>query len=144
MGEWSEYFEDFPEENPANWHNPEDDAEKRMGKYSEFFPNWREGQLTKAERAEVQIKIDAINAKAKKEEEDRANYIKELKSNPLFLTDVCPQCHLKELNIYKISDESYFGECQHCGVSADGVNDKVILDSISDTIWKQNTWSSPL
>ena len=37
MGEWSEYFEDFPEENPANWHNPEDDAEKRMGKYSEFF-----------------------------------------------------------------------------------------------------------
>ncbi|SDX57436.1 hypothetical protein SAMN05421644_1075 [Allochromatium warmingii] len=21
MGEWSEYFEDFPEENPANWAN---------------------------------------------------------------------------------------------------------------------------
>jgi hypothetical protein len=21
MGEWSEYFEDFPEENPANWFN---------------------------------------------------------------------------------------------------------------------------
>ena len=21
MGEWSEYFEDFPEENPANWVN---------------------------------------------------------------------------------------------------------------------------
>lgn len=21
MGEWSEYFEDFPEENPANWIN---------------------------------------------------------------------------------------------------------------------------
>lgn len=23
MGEWSEYFEDFPEENPANWVNGE-------------------------------------------------------------------------------------------------------------------------
>ncbi|MFM5581811.1 hypothetical protein ACET8Y_03620 [Aeromonas veronii] len=23
MGEWSEYFEDFPEENPANWINGE-------------------------------------------------------------------------------------------------------------------------
>lgn len=21
MGEWSEYFEDFPDENPANWPN---------------------------------------------------------------------------------------------------------------------------
>ena len=22
MGEWSEYFEDFPEENPSNWIKP--------------------------------------------------------------------------------------------------------------------------
>ncbi|HFF6214303.1 hypothetical protein WG628_03600 [Stenotrophomonas maltophilia] len=27
MGEWSEYFEDFPEENPANWINGRFDPE---------------------------------------------------------------------------------------------------------------------
>ena len=101
MGEWSEYFEDFPEENPANWHSPEDDAEKRMGKYSEFFPNWREGQLTKAERAEVKAKIDLRNAAAVKEAKDRADFIREAKTYPLLLTEECPQCYSKEMNIYK-------------------------------------------
>ena len=36
MGEWSEYFEDFPEENPANWINgrydPQAAAEARRKK----------------------------------------------------------------------------------------------------------------
>lgn len=27
MGEWSDYFEDFPEENPANWVNGRFDPE---------------------------------------------------------------------------------------------------------------------
>lgn len=27
MGEWSDYFEDFPEENPANWLNGRFDPE---------------------------------------------------------------------------------------------------------------------
>jgi hypothetical protein len=33
MGEWSEYFEDFPEENPANWidgnFDPQEAARRR-------------------------------------------------------------------------------------------------------------------
>jgi len=33
MGEWSEHFEDYPEENPANWvngqYNPTDAARQR-------------------------------------------------------------------------------------------------------------------
>lgn len=29
MGEWSEYFEDFPEENPANWVNGRFDPQLR-------------------------------------------------------------------------------------------------------------------
>ncbi len=36
MGEWSEYFEDYPEENPANWiggrFNPEAAAKERARK----------------------------------------------------------------------------------------------------------------
>ena len=29
MGEWSEYFEDFPEENPANWISGRFDPQKQ-------------------------------------------------------------------------------------------------------------------
>ena len=137
MGEWSEYFEDFPEENPANWHSPEDDAEKRMGKYSEFFPNWREGQLTKAERAEVKAKIDLINAAAVKEAKDRADFIREAKTYPLMLTEECPQCYSKEMNIYKISDSGYFCHCQYCDVSASTRDYKQFLESLGEAIWKQ-------
>ena len=137
MGEWSEYFEDFPEENPANWHSPEDDAEKRMGKYSEFFPNWREGQLTKAERAEVKAKIDLLNAAAVKEAKDRADFIREAKTYPLLLTEECPQCYSKEMNIYKISNSGYFCHCQYCDVSASTRDYKQFLESLGESIWKQ-------
>ena len=137
MGEWSEYFEDFPEENPANWHSPEDGAEKRMGKYSEFFPNWREGQLTKAERAEVKAKIDLINAAAVKEAKDRADFIREAKTYPLMLTEECPQCYSKEMNIYKISNSGYFCHCQYCDVSASTRDYKQFLESLGESIWKQ-------
>ena len=89
MGEWSEYFEDFPEENPANWQS---NNEPDLGQKSKHFPQWHESQLTKAERAEV-------NATAEKEAEDKADYIEKAKANPLLLTDICPQCHLKEMNI---------------------------------------------
>lgn len=134
MGEWSEYFEDFPEENPANQKNRDSPD---LGKMSEFFPQWHESQLTKAERAEVKAKIDLLNAAAAKEAEDRANFIKEAKTSPLFLTDTCPQCYLKEMNIYKINDNFYFSECQECGVSGSGTNHKTILEDIGDAIWKQ-------
>lgn len=137
MGEWSEYFEDFPEENPANWHSPEDDAEKRMGKYSEFFPNWREGQLTKAERAEVEAKIDLLNAAAVKEAKDKADFIREAKTYPLLLTEECPQCYSKEMNIYKINDSGYFCHCQYCDVSASTRDYKQFLESLGEAIWKQ-------
>lgn len=44
MGEWSEYFEDFPEENPANWIDGRFDpaAAKRLGKPIE---NWLGSRL---------------------------------------------------------------------------------------------------
>lgn len=136
MGEYSEYFADFPEENPANWQS---NNEPDLGQKSKHFSQWHESQLTKAERAEVDAKIDLLNATAAKEAEDKANYIKKAKTNPLLLTDICPQCHLKEMNIYKINDNSYFCECQDCGVSASGIDYEVILGCIADTIWNQDT-----
>ena len=36
MGEWSEYFEDFPEENPANWVNGKFDPQQAQQLLSQF------------------------------------------------------------------------------------------------------------
>lgn len=48
MGEWSEYFEDFPEENPGNYVN------------GRFDPQGAEAlRAAKAKLAEDQAKLDA-------------------------------------------------------------------------------------
>ncbi|HEY6626314.1 MAG TPA: hypothetical protein VIZ21_05115 [Ignavibacteriaceae bacterium] len=134
MGEWSEYFEDFPEENPANQPNRELD----LGPRSKYFPNWHESQLTKAELAEIAKKIEAENAELERQAEEKARYIQEIKSHPVFLIDVCPLCNLKKLNIYQISDNNYFGECQECGASDTDTKPKKILQKIEDLIWNQS------
>lgn len=35
MGDWSEYFEDFPEENPANWIDGRFDPERAKRHYQQ-------------------------------------------------------------------------------------------------------------
>ena len=135
MGEWSEYFEDFPEENPANYPNRGPD----LGPRSKYFPDWHESQLTKAELAEIAKKIEAENAELERQAEEKARYIQEAKSHPLFLVDVCPICNLKTMNIYQISDNHYFGECQEFGTSATGTKPEKILEKIEDLVWSQDT-----
>ncbi|MFV5463389.1 hypothetical protein [Acinetobacter towneri] len=134
MGEWSEYFEDFPEENPANYPNRDPD----LGPRSKYFPNWHESQLTKAELAEVANKIEAKNAELERQAEEKAKYIQEAKSHPLFLVDICPICNLKTMNIHQISDDHYFGECQECGISDTDTKPEKILEKIEDLVWKQS------
>lgn len=134
MGEWSEYFEDFPEENPANQPNRELD----LGPRSKYFPNWHESQLTKAELAEIAKKIEAENAELERQAEEKERYIQEIKSRPVFLIDVCPICNLKTLNFYQISDANYFGECQECGASDTDTKPETILQKIEDLIWNQS------
>lgn len=134
MGEWSEYFEDFPEENPANKPNRELD----LGPRSKYFPNWHESQLTKAELAEIAKKIEAEKAELERQAEEKARYIQEIKSHPVFLIDICPICNLKTLNIYQISDDNYFGECQECGASDTDTQPEKILQKIENLIWSQS------
>lgn len=134
MGEWSEYFEDFPEENPANYPNRRPD----LGPRSKYFPDWHESQLTKAELAEIAKKIEAENAELERQAAEKARYIKKAKSHPLFLVDVCPICNLKTMNIHKISDDHYFGECQECGISDTDTKPEKILEKIEDLVWKQS------
>lgn len=134
MGEWSEYFEDFPEENPANQPNREPD----LGPHSKYFPDWHVSQLTKEELAEIDKKMEAENAEIERQAEEKAKYIKEVKSHPLFLVEICPICNLNTINIYQISDDNYFGECQECGISGNEVEPKIILEKIEDLVWNKS------
>lgn len=105
---------------------------------SKMFPGLADYQLTKEELAEIDTKIDSLNAAAVKEAKDKADFIKEAKTYPLLLTDECPQCYSKEMNIYKISDSGYFCHCQYCDVSASTRDYKQFLESLGEAIWKQS------
>ena len=133
MGEWSEYFEDFPEENPANYPNRGPD----LGPRSKYFPDWHESQLTKAELAEIAKKIEAENAELERQAEEKARYIQEAKSHPLVQVDVCPICNLKTMYMHQISQDNYFGECQECGKSDTDIKPEKILEKIENLVWSQ-------
>jgi len=42
------------------------------------------------------------------------------------------------MNIHKISDDHYFGECQECGISDTDTKPEKILEKIEDLVWKQS------
>jgi hypothetical protein len=39
------------------------------------------------------------------------------------------------MNIYQISDDHYFGECQECGASDTDTQPEKILEKIEDLVW---------
>ena len=130
MGEWSEYFEQFPEENPANQKREPD-----LGPMSSFFPHLHLSQLTKAELAIENAKIDELNAEAEKLIKEKAEFIENAKSKPIYCISNCPICHVETMNIYKVSEASFYCECQNCHVSSDGDDISKIFEKIEDDIW---------
>ena len=119
MGEWSDYFEDFPEENPANWVNGHYDPEaKEKLKQQE--------KLKLKENPELHKLIN--NAK------------KETKAKSLLVTGNCPQCGLKELNIYKISKNFYLCECQECGIYGNGMTQEKALEKTELALGEGLDW----
>ncbi|MBL0561410.1 hypothetical protein HQ395_16545 [Aeromonas hydrophila] len=127
MGEWSEYFEDFPEENPANWVNGE--FNPQLAQAARNHEDWLRATTNKA-RSEINSAI--LKAWL------------ETKSKAFLLTENCPQCGLPELNTYKISDTFYLCECQDCGIHGRGETHaqalKNTFDAIGDGLdWRDNT-----
>lgn len=118
MGEWSEYFEDFPEENPANQRG-----------------NVLYGQLTKEELAIENAKIDELNAEVERQEKERADFIEDAKSKPIYKLENCPICRIKAMNIYKVTDDLFYCECEECYVSGDGSDVIKIFAEIENKIW---------
>ncbi|AQS39797.1 hypothetical protein Sps_04714 [Shewanella psychrophila] len=123
MGEWSEYFEDFPEENPSNYidgtFNPRLAARISAQEHKQADAN-------KAANAE----LNAMITKAKSD----------TKARSLLVTEGCPQCGLNELNTYKISDKFYLCECQDCGIYGKGTTHQIAFKSTSDAIGEFKDW----
>ena len=78
MGDWSDYFEDFPEENPANWVN------------GRFDPALR-AKLNSEERLQAAANSELLEMirKAKKE----------TKAKSQLITENCPQYGLEKLRL---------------------------------------------
>ncbi len=122
MGEWSDYFEDFPEENPANWvkENPVN------GVFATIIREQEKGKLRLKKNAELNTMI----AKAKRE----------TKARSLLVVENCPQCGLKELNTYKITESFYLCECQECGIYGNGKTHEQALARTQDALGEGLDW----
>jgi len=130
MGEWSEYFEDFPEENPANQKRDPD-----LGPRSIVFPHLHICQLTKEELLIENAKIEELKAEAERQERERADFIKEAKSKSMYKLDTCPICYAEAMVVFKVSEDAFYCECHECKASGVGSNTKEIYKKIEDDIW---------
>ncbi len=126
MGEWSEYFEDFPEENPANWVN------------GKFNPALRE-QLNKEATQQEAANSEINNLIAKAKEARKAKSL-ERKANAFVVTEDCPQCGLTELKTYKLEQDFYLCECQDCGIYGAGSTHAEALASTCSAIGDGLDW----
>ncbi len=129
MGEWSEYFEDFPEENPANQK-----IEPDLGPMSIVFPHLHICQLTKEELAIENAKIDELKEVAERLERERADFIKDAKSKSMYKLVDCPICYAEAMVIFKVSEDAFYCECHECKASGIGSDISEILENIEDNI----------
>ncbi len=123
MGDWSEYFEDFPEENPANWVN---------GTFNpQLAANIREQEQRQTKLQEkANAELHTMIAKAKQE----------TKARSLLVVEDCPQCGLKELNTYKITESFYLCECQDCGIYGNGKTHEQALERTQEALGEGLDW----
>ena len=130
MGEWSEYFEDFPEENPANWVGGHFD--------SQLARRLREEQAERERRqteANAEIYRLIANARWKAEKERRAR-----KAECLLHTEDCPQCGFTKLNVHRLTESSYLCECQECGIYGAGETREEALERTADAVGEELDW----
>jgi DNA-directed RNA polymerase subunit M/transcription elongation factor TFIIS len=118
MGEWSDYFEDFPEEAPQ----PPSSEERAKEKFDSDIKD---------------MNAFALIAKTKKKAIDAAQL---QKKQFLESIDYCPQCGEKELNVYKLENKTYLCECQDCGIYGSGDNFSAALHKTASAIGDNIDW----
>lgn len=119
MGDWSDYFEDFPEEHSANYHN------------GRFDPTGAQRQRDR-ERTAVTAndEIKKMLADAWKAEKERSF---------IDIAD-CPQCGWSELHTYYITGRYHLCECQDCGIFGKGATYDEAIKAASDAIGEGLDW----
>ena len=65
---------------------------------------------------------------------------RETKARSLLVVEDCPQCGLKELNTYKISENFYLCECQECGIYGNGKTHEQALARTQDALGEGLDW----
>jgi Zn ribbon nucleic-acid-binding protein len=120
MGEWSDYFEDFPEEAPQ----PPSAEERAKEKFD-------------SDIKDMNADAFALIAKTKKKAIDAAQL---QKKQFLESIDYCPQCGEKELNVYKLENKNYLCECQDCGIYGSGDNFSAALHKTASAIGDNIDW----
>ena len=123
MGEWFDYFQDFPEENPANWING------RFDPQAAALHHQRQVAFEKAER-EANAELRGMIEDAKKK----------IKGRSLLVTEECPQCGLSTLNTYRIADNFFLCECQDCGIYGKGETHQEALNNTADALGDGLDW----
>jgi hypothetical protein len=123
MGEWSDYFEDFPEENPANWI------------HGRFHP-----QAAQLQR-ERQAAFEKADRKANKELRELIKGAKEeVKSRSLLIIESCPRRGLDTLNTYRIGETFFLCECQDCGIYGKGTTHEEALQNTEAALGDDLDW----
>ena len=122
MGEWSDYFEDFPEEAPT----PPSAEEIAKKKYHSEIRNLNSDAF-------------ALIAKTKKKKFELRQKEKKLS---LISVEDCPQCGLKELDIYKLSDSLFLGECQDCGIYGQGESLSSAIKKTENSLGEGLDWNN--
>ncbi|EHR5764782.1 TPA: hypothetical protein ACMD08_004463 [Vibrio parahaemolyticus] len=120
MGEWSDYFEDFPEEAPQ----PPSAEEKAKEKLE-------------ADIKGMNAEAFALIARTKEKAQEVAQ---EQKKQFLRSIDHCPQCGEKELHVYKLDGEVYLCECQDCGIYGSGNDYSSALHKTETAIGENIDW----
>lgn len=120
MGEWSDYFEDFPEEAPQSRTSHENLKEQR------------ENALRS-----MNAEAFALIAKARQKQiaADEA-----LKKPYLESVQLCPQCGEHTLNLYKLKNSLYLCECQDCGIYGKGEDLSLALQDTIAAIGEERDW----
>ncbi|WP_237058290.1 hypothetical protein [Microbulbifer sediminum] len=119
MSEWSDYFEDFPEENPANYVGGKFDPEGA-----------KRAREIEGNQSEANSEVNEMLANAWKATKDRS----------FVQVDECPQCGLVELNVYKIKDSLYLCECQDCGIYGQGCSHSEALKITENALGEGLDW----
>lgn len=120
MGEWSDYFEDFPEEAPQS-STPHEKVKEQREKALQSMNAEAFALIAKARQKQIEA-----------DEAAKKPYLESV--------ELCPQCGENALNLYKLKNSAYLCECQDCGIYGKGEDSSLALQDTIAAIAEERDW----